>query len=151
MRIWWEKEWRAVLAVSRAGSPVSESLLGDALRERVEHFFFFLAEVGIRGFHVTGVQTCALPIYEADRLPGLDLERHVPQRPDVERPHLAAAHDGLFQRHVPLRMDAEAAAHLLSDDRARSHPCPLPCWAHCWNGHHLRVLKRSPEPERQAL
>src|SRR6266508_587728 len=93
----------------------------------------------------------AVPPHEADRLPGLDLERHVPQRPDVERPHLAAAHDGLFQRHVPLRMDAEAAAHLLSDDRARSHPCPLPCWAHCWNGHHLRVLKRSPEPERQAL
>src|SRR5690606_40946512 len=26
-------------------------------------FFFFQAEAGIRGFHVTGVQTCALPIY----------------------------------------------------------------------------------------
>src|SRR5690606_41052683 len=26
-------------------------------------FFFFLAEDGIRDFHVTGVQTCALPIY----------------------------------------------------------------------------------------
>src|SRR5690606_40636700 len=25
--------------------------------------FFFEAEDGIRGFHVTGVQTCALPIY----------------------------------------------------------------------------------------
>src|SRR5690606_39388191 len=25
-------------------------------------FFFFQAEVGIRDFHVTGVQTCALPI-----------------------------------------------------------------------------------------
>src|SRR5690606_41202016 len=25
--------------------------------------FFFQAEVGIRDFHVTGVQTCALPIY----------------------------------------------------------------------------------------
>src|SRR5690606_40990804 len=25
-------------------------------------FFFFQAEVGIRYFHVTGVQTCALPI-----------------------------------------------------------------------------------------
>src|SRR5690606_40004336 len=29
-----------------------------------EHlFFFFQAEDGIRDFHVTGVQTCALPIY----------------------------------------------------------------------------------------
>src|SRR5690606_39662469 len=26
-------------------------------------YLFFQAEVGIRGFHVTGVQTCALPIY----------------------------------------------------------------------------------------
>src|SRR5690606_41976225 len=28
----------------------------------IRHFFFFPAEVGIRVFHVTGVQTCALPI-----------------------------------------------------------------------------------------
>src|SRR5690606_39393698 len=26
-------------------------------------FFFFRGEDGLRGFHVTGVQTCALPIY----------------------------------------------------------------------------------------
>src|SRR5690606_10911038 len=30
-------------------------------------FFFFQAEDGIRDFHVTGVQTCALPIYEGIR------------------------------------------------------------------------------------
>src|SRR5690606_39403373 len=29
---------------------------------RVEHYVFFQAEDGIRDFHVTGVQTCALPI-----------------------------------------------------------------------------------------
>src|SRR5690606_39348869 len=28
--------------------------------------FFFQAEDGIRVFHVTGVQTCALPIFETD-------------------------------------------------------------------------------------
>src|SRR5690606_15334834 len=28
-------------------------------------FFFFQAEDGIRDFHVTGVQTCALPIFDA--------------------------------------------------------------------------------------
>src|SRR5690606_40821948 len=27
-----------------------------------DYYFFFQAEDGIRGFHVTGVQTCALPI-----------------------------------------------------------------------------------------
>src|SRR5436309_12225405 len=37
-------------------------------------FFFFQAEDGIRDFHVTGVQTCALPISHADRprQPGRD-------------------------------------------------------------------------------
>src|SRR5436309_6892626 len=29
----------------------------------MEIFFFFQAEDGIRDFHVTGVQTCALPIF----------------------------------------------------------------------------------------
>src|SRR5690606_40326745 len=33
----------------------------------VSFFFFFQAEDGIRDFHVTGVQTCALPIYSARR------------------------------------------------------------------------------------
>src|SRR5690606_40541365 len=31
-------------------------------------FFFFQAEDGIRDFHVTGVQTCALPIWRPVRL-----------------------------------------------------------------------------------
>src|SRR5690606_40294754 len=31
-------------------------------------FFFFQAEDGIRDFHVTGVQTCALPIWATDRI-----------------------------------------------------------------------------------
>src|SRR6266511_6451380 len=57
-------------------------------------FFFFQAEDGIRDFHVTGVQTCALPIY--DRLDG-----HV----------LLAADD--HQREV------EADAVLRRIDRAR--------------------------------
>src|SRR5207302_3382005 len=35
-------------------------------------FFFFQAEDGIRDFHVTGVQTCALPIFAiTDYLAGL--------------------------------------------------------------------------------
>src|SRR5690606_41208051 len=40
-------------------------------------FFFFQAEDGIRDFHVTGVQTCALPIFGDHRPVGLrgDLAR----------------------------------------------------------------------------
>src|SRR5690625_3686683 len=34
-------------------------------RGYLQCFFFFQAEDGIRDGHVTGVQTCALPIYEA--------------------------------------------------------------------------------------
>src|SRR5690606_41150234 len=42
-------------------------------------FFFFQAEDGIRDFHVTGVQTCALPI--------LPLGKLLPERtPTIERP-----------------------------------------------------------------
>src|SRR5690606_39981066 len=36
--------------------------------------FFFQAEDGIRDFHVTGVQTCALPIY-AERLAEIARQR----------------------------------------------------------------------------
>src|SRR5207302_5376608 len=32
------------------------------------YFFFFQAEDGIRDFHVTGVQTCALPICEKPKI-----------------------------------------------------------------------------------
>src|SRR2546429_931202 len=38
---------------------------------RVAFFFFFQAEDGIRDVAVTGVQTCALPIYIADRVANL--------------------------------------------------------------------------------
>src|SRR5690606_40600735 len=34
-----------------------------AIRGCTYPLFFFQAEDGIRGFHVTGVQTCALPIF----------------------------------------------------------------------------------------
>src|SRR5207302_7541291 len=45
--------------------------------------FFFQAEDGIRDFHVTGVQTCALPISSAFGEPALlqkVLEAHGPDR-----------------------------------------------------------------------
>src|SRR3989454_8435249 len=38
-------------------------------RSRIVVFFFFQAEDGIRDYKVTGVQTCALPIYQ-DRQQG---------------------------------------------------------------------------------
>src|SRR5690606_40650041 len=42
-------------------------------RDLQSMFFFFQAEDGIRDFHVTGVQTCALPIYRAGMASGIDM------------------------------------------------------------------------------
>src|SRR5690606_25960633 len=36
------------------------------MRVLKKFFFFFQAEDGIRDFHVTGVQTCALPMHASD-------------------------------------------------------------------------------------
>src|SRR6266511_3845167 len=53
----------------RARSPSgAERLLGMGIEPLVaDLIFFFQAEDGIRDFHVTGVQTCALPISTTSR------------------------------------------------------------------------------------
>src|SRR5690606_40302941 len=64
-------------------------------------FFFFQAEDGIRGFHVTGVQTCALPI-SAHLMP-VELPAEVAAAlPDM----LAAVCAELGYRTGPLTFDA---------------------------------------------
>src|SRR5690606_40443263 len=75
--------------------------------------FFFQAEDGIRDFHVTGVQTCALPIYdEALQLIGLSREE-VKLKPLQE---LANASD-LIARIVEIpEKNAEGQAHALEDN-----------------------------------
>src|SRR5690625_7837393 len=44
-------------------------------------YFFFQAEDGIRDGHVTGVQTCALPILDLPRAAELPHRRHPGRRP----------------------------------------------------------------------
>src|SRR5690606_39844760 len=51
-------------------------------------YFFFQAEDGIRDFHVTGVQTCALPI--CDRGPAHGLLEREPVEPRREEPGVEA-------------------------------------------------------------
>src|SRR5690606_39433614 len=60
--------------------------------------FFFQAEDGIREFHVTGVQTCALP--DLVRLMGLDPARVVGMRVEVE--------DGVLTERLVLPLTNEA-------------------------------------------
>src|SRR5256886_8716572 len=53
--------------------------------------FFFQAEDGIRDLTVTGVQTCALPISEAEAEPAIADHRELePGLVDVRRQHLEA-------------------------------------------------------------
>src|SRR5256885_12880799 len=52
------------------------------------YFFFFQAEDGIRDYKVTGVQTCALPISDADRG-----DAEVGAARDALQPHRALRHD----------------------------------------------------------
>src|SRR5439155_12988479 len=72
-------------------------------------FFFFQAEDGIRDGHVTGVQTCALPICELGRpaAPGGDQAREaiwpdcrLPARHQLPRRGRA---DGTAPAHAPAR------------------------------------------------
>src|SRR5690606_40404129 len=44
----------------------------------IHAFFFFQAEDGIRDFHVTGVQTCALPISTACTMPSTSAAMKAP-------------------------------------------------------------------------
>src|SRR5207302_6924619 len=54
----------ACRGLDEGGGPADE-----CERRRAERaFFFFQAEDGIRDFHVTGVQTCALPIWKETAL-----------------------------------------------------------------------------------
>src|SRR5690606_11377471 len=104
-------------------------------------FFFFQAEDGIRDFHVTGVQTCALPISlrarsaqlpiifltaresELDAVSGLRLgaDDYLTKRVSIE--HLLARVAALFRRIEALQSGDEEAERLvrgsLSLDRDR--------------------------------
>src|SRR5690606_20543959 len=47
----------------RVTQGVPQCISGDCGVFTLKYIFFFQAEDGIRAFHVTGVQTCALPIW----------------------------------------------------------------------------------------
>src|SRR5256885_3413633 len=72
------------------------SMLEGSCIERmslVSQYFFFQAEDGIRDYKVTGVQTCALPIYRRADEQG----RHGGRRVALRRPHVARRARGLDQ------------------------------------------------------
>src|SRR5690606_39349746 len=78
--------------------------------------FFFQAEDGIRDFHVTGVQTCALPISRATNrrasiaCPTLRTARQRPLR-QRERRTTAVLQHGKSSGCVPRLRQAESGPH----------------------------------------
>src|SRR5690606_40660025 len=88
--------------------------------------FFFQAEDGIRGFHVTGVQTCALPISE-DNQPSVEIhvlqgEREMAQFNKTlgkfQLVDLPPAPRGVPQIEVTFDIDANGIVHVSAKDRA---------------------------------
>src|SRR2546426_7833780 len=104
-------------------------------------FFFFQAEDGIRDYKVTGVQTCALPIF-----PGwldswqVDLERGPLPRLAVH-PDVAAAllHDAVHGREP----EARALAEFLGGEERLRKTRPIP-------PSHTHTRVRHPEPPAAA-
>src|SRR5690606_40926712 len=79
--------------------------------------FFFQAEDGIRDFHVTGVQTCALPISvdAVDARPEIRAPQlHVGADPDVE-----LRHDRERVRRDPVVGEEDGAADTLRSEERR--------------------------------
>src|SRR5688500_19117001 len=73
-------------------------------------FFFFQAEDGIRNYKVTGVQTCALPIYLRIQEVELALEHFVlGDLPDLEST-LADLEERIGGREVLLRVEIGRAS-----------------------------------------
>src|SRR5690606_40593374 len=63
--------------------------------------FFFQAEDGIRGFHVTGVQTCALPIFPAATISAVPATRNIrPSGPAMPPAPVATPSLGVFDDRV---------------------------------------------------
>src|SRR5260370_1307775 len=99
------------------GAEFTENIINGVERP-VKAAFFFQAEDGIRDSSVTGVQTCALPIYEHDRgRRGGRYPRHHPEAAGhLHREGGQAQVPGQGRNGLPDRR------HLDRRDRHRGHP-----------------------------
>src|SRR5690606_39485521 len=78
-------------------------------------YFFFQAEDGIRDFHVTGVQTCALPISETQRQAILNAFEQAPSAADWKQ-----LETRLHQDKIPVRLQQAQARPSLLAPRLRN-------------------------------
>src|SRR6266511_1338438 len=88
-----------------------ESLLPKVTQVVTGFFFFFQAEDGRRVFHVTGVQTCALPISDRGvrvHLPGTTLRLRFPLPARSDNGSSPALGVGLEEENATVPHDATA-------------------------------------------
>src|SRR5256885_7404812 len=83
------------MVVGKEGG-AGQELVASVESRRVEIFFFFQAEDGIRDYKVTGVQTCALPIFSIIR------SRVLASRPDSFAPSAKAGSNCSLYSSMPL-------------------------------------------------
>src|SRR5690606_41034837 len=78
--------------------------------------FFFQAEDGIRDFHVTGVQTCALPIYRSE------CRSTYPRRPPI-KVHGAGKLTGIHYDLPMASAQVKSCVLLRSEERRVGKEC----------------------------
>src|SRR5690606_25243074 len=114
--------------------------------------FFFQAEDGIRDFHVTGVQTCALPIMATQARPG----RAGPLRPGlpVHQQRLAVVPEGAPDgaEHEPSRelpRQRRGREFLQRPEEGADQAADLPDASHCCFGR-VRLHRDFLQPDSPA-
>src|SRR5436309_1889106 len=108
-------------------------------------FFFFQAEDGIRDFHVTGVQTCALPIFR--RVSPKTRRLRVPDHRAVSsRRSRRGQHFRQVVRHDGIHADAPDAHLGRSEERRVGKECRAR-----WAREHERKRKREKEDENVLI
>src|SRR5687767_15571527 len=105
---------RATVRTTKPESNMPISRVSTAAGQKVERLFFFQAEDGIRDKLVTGVQTCALPIYGARAAHRAALRAGRTARPGADGRRQRFAHLVLLPQPEGHR---EAGRHLQEGDR----------------------------------
>src|SRR5690606_39889519 len=92
------------------------------------YLFFFQAEDGIRDFHVTGVQTCALPIYQNPFFCTYRKSKTLfPHLPNHKLPTVSQYLGFHLESHHNALADAEACAHIALQVRSEERRVGKEC------------------------
>src|SRR5256885_9399609 len=89
----------------RASTSITPLTLMQTDHDSIHVFFFFQAEDGIRDYKVTGVQTCALPIYALQNVTKIMFRHDL--APFMQTPDFVAGDVGIDHRSEERRVGKE--------------------------------------------